>query len=47
LATRWNVTRWPEIYVLDHHGVIRYRALRGEMLELAVSRLVERAEQSR
>jgi peroxiredoxin len=47
LATKWNVTSWPTIYVLDHKGVFRYRNLRGENLALAVARLVEEAEQAR
>jgi len=37
LATRWNVRGWPEIYVLDHRGTIRYRELRGEVLAQAVA----------
>ena len=47
LATRWNVSSWPKIYVLDHKGIIRYRELRGDVLSLAVARLVEAAEQAR
>ena len=47
LATRWNVSGWPAIFVLDHRGIIRYRALRGEVLSLAVAQLVEAAEQAR
>jgi hypothetical protein len=30
--------------VLDHHGVIRYRDLRGEPLEKAIGKLVMEAE---
>jgi peroxiredoxin len=44
LATRWNVTGWPEIYVLDHKGIIRYREIHGEILAKAVAKLVEAAE---
>lgn len=44
IVSRWNVSAWPEIYVLDHKGVIRYRELRGELLDRAVSRLLESAE---
>ena len=29
IATRWNVTGWPAIYVLDEEGVIRYVGKRG------------------
>ena len=47
LATRWNVSGWPALFVLDHRGIIRYRALRGDILSLAVAQLVEAAEQAR
>jgi peroxiredoxin len=47
ITTRWNVSGWPAIFVLDHHGIIRYRALRGDVLSLAVAQLVEAAEQAR
>jgi peroxiredoxin len=33
LARRWNVHRWPSIYVLDAKGVIRYKDLRDQPLE--------------
>lgn len=41
IATRWNVTGWPTIYVLDHKGVIRFKNTRGEALEKAVEQLLE------
>ena len=44
ITSRWNVKGWPEIYVLDHHGVIRYRELSSDLLALAVPELVEEAE---
>jgi peroxiredoxin len=25
IAAKWNVTAWPETYVLDHKGIIRFR----------------------
>ncbi len=40
IATRWNVSGWPTIYVLDHKGVIRYRDLRDKQLEEAVMKLL-------
>jgi peroxiredoxin len=43
---QWNVTAWPEIYVMDHRGVIRFRELNSDLLELAVSRLIKQAEAS-
>jgi hypothetical protein len=44
LATRWNVNSWPEIYIIDAQGVIRYRGLRGQQMEDAVLRLIEEAK---
>jgi hypothetical protein len=40
-ATRWNVSGWPTIYVLDHKGVIRHRDLRDQQLEDAVMALLD------
>jgi hypothetical protein len=44
IATKWNVSGWPTTYVIDHEGVIRYKDVRGEQLEEAISELVEKAE---
>jgi len=41
IATRWNVMGWPEIYVIDHRGVIRGRVLRGTALDRLVDELVK------
>lgn len=41
LATRWNVSGWPTIYVVDAQGVIRYRDVRDEQMEAAVDKLLE------
>jgi peroxiredoxin len=46
IATRWNVSSWPTLYVLDHHGVIRFRGLRGDVLAQAVAHLIQAAEQA-
>jgi len=40
IATGWNVTAWPSIYVLDEEGVIRYVGKRGGELISAVNQLV-------
>ena len=40
IATRWAVTGWPTIYVLDHKGVIRYKNVRGESMDKAVDTLM-------
>lgn len=43
-ASRWNVSGWPTIYVLDHKGVIRYRDVRDEKMEEAVNTLLAELE---
>ena len=44
IATAWNVSGWPTIYVLDHRGVIRYKNVRGEAMDKAVDTLLEEME---
>lgn len=44
ISTRWNVSGWPTIYVLDHEGVIRFKNVRGESLDRAIEELVAEAE---
>ena len=50
IATQWNVTGWPTIYVIDEEGVIRARGPRHEKLITAVKvllaelRMKQRAE---
>ena len=40
IASAWNVTAWPVIYILDDQGVIRYKGLRGPAMDEAVDRLL-------
>lgn len=40
IATHWNVRSWPNIWVLDRQGVIRYRGVRGPDLAEAVDTLL-------
>ena len=40
IATEWNVSGWPAIYVLDEEGVIRHVNKRGGALIAAVDALV-------
>lgn len=47
IASRWNVTSWPTIYVLDHKGTIRFKGVRDEDLNTAVETLVREAEAER
>ena len=41
IASTWNVSGWPTIYVLDHKGVIRYKNVRGEPMDKAVDALLK------
>jgi hypothetical protein len=41
IASRWDVSSWPTTYVLDHHGVIRFRNVRREELDKAVEALLK------
>jgi thioredoxin family protein len=45
IATRWNVSSWPTIYVLDHEGRIRFKNVRGEELDKAVDALIKELPQ--
>jgi peroxiredoxin len=40
IATAWNVTGWPTIYILDEEGVIRYVNKRGGALISAVDKML-------
>jgi len=44
LATAWNVSGWPTIYILDGEGRIRYRDLRDQAMEDAVMTLLAEAK---
>ena len=44
LATKWNVSGWPTVYVLDAKGVIRFRDVRDEEMEKTVESLLKEAE---
>ena len=40
IATAWNVTGWPTIYLLDHQGAIRFVNLRAEDVLKGVKQLM-------
>ena len=44
IATKWAVTGWPTIYVLDSKGVIRLKGVRGEAMDKAVDQLLAEME---
>ena len=47
IATRWKITRWPTVYVIDAKGVIRYKDVRGDELDRAVDALLAELESAR
>ena len=40
ISKNWNVQSWPNVWILDRQGVIRYRDLRGRELNDAVEKLL-------
>lgn len=40
IATAWNVSAWPTMYILDEDGVFRYRNLRGDACTNAIEFLL-------
>ncbi|HIC23783.1 MAG: hypothetical protein COB10_04735 [Planctomycetota bacterium] len=40
IATRWGVTGWPTLFLLDATGTIRHKGVRGEKLETAIVELL-------
>lgn len=44
ITRAWNVRAWPTVYVLDAHGVIRFKGVHGEQLDKAVDQLVGELE---
>jgi hypothetical protein len=45
IPTKWNVTGWPTIYILDHKGVIRDKNKRNEQMEAVVKELLAEMEE--
>jgi thiol-disulfide isomerase/thioredoxin len=40
IATRWNIPGWPTVFVLDHHGVIRYKGMLFDGMDASVAALL-------
>ena len=43
IVTKWGVTTWPTIYVIDAKGVIRYKNVRNDDLDQAITKLLAEA----
>jgi hypothetical protein len=47
ISTKWNVSGWPTLYVLDHKGIIRHKwagSPAENVLDEAIEKLVKEAE---
>src|SRR5262245_44277098 len=47
ISTKWNVSGWPTLYVLDHKGVIRHKYMGSpgdKVLDDVIEKLVKEAE---
>jgi hypothetical protein len=44
IAKQYSIRGWPTIFVIDHRGVIRYKNVRGEKMDIAVNELLPVAE---
>jgi hypothetical protein len=40
ISTKWNVSSWPTIYVIDAEGKIRFKNVRGEKMDAAIDTLL-------
>ena len=40
ISTKWNVSGWPTIYILDAEGKIRFKNRRGEQMDEAITELL-------
>lgn len=40
IASAWNVSGWPTIYILDAEGRIRFKDVRGEAMDAALEELM-------
>ena len=43
IATKWGVDTWPTIYVIDAKGVIRFKNVRNDELDQAITKLLGEA----
>ncbi|GAA5496998.1 hypothetical protein Rhal01_03186 [Rubritalea halochordaticola] len=44
ISTKWGVTGWPTLFLIDHKGVIRHKNLRGEEMEKALEAMIQQAK---
>ncbi len=46
IARAWNVNGWPDVYLIDHTGVIRAKNMLGPALDAKIEKLVAEAEKA-
>ena len=43
IPIKWNISTWPSSFVIDAKGVIRYKNIRGDELDDAITKLLAEA----
>lgn len=43
IAIKWGIKSWPTLYVVDAKGVIRFKDVRGDELDDAITKLLGEA----
>ena len=43
ISIKWSVYSWPSIYLIDAKGIIRYKNVRGDELDEAITKLMAEA----
>jgi len=41
ISTKWNVSSWPTIYIIDAQGKIRFKNRRGKQMDEAITELLD------
>jgi hypothetical protein len=47
IVRQWHIKAYPTVFVLDARGVIRFKDVRGEALDDAVTALLQEAQPAR
>ena len=45
ISKQWNVEGWPTVYLIDQHGVIRYKEVLGEEIDRGIETLMAELHQ--
>ena len=44
IATKWNISSWPTVFIMDHRGVIRSTGSDSKARKALIEKLVKQAE---